>query len=254
MTSPLAPILNAAQVGIPILLTAKKRGIFEITNPDGTIDEMVTSKGISPREIIALVTISEEHVDELEITEHPVEQGAPITDHAYKKPAQLTLTLGWSNSEKPSQTDELIRLAEVYASMFSSVAGQIVSIAEMITGGLNLLNKKDVIKAAYETLLLLQSNRQIFTVYTAKRTYYNMMCVGLSTKTDYETADALIITVKCREVLLVNTQIIQNNGEIQDKGTKQATLTSYPLEPESSFSGLASYPLESSSSFSGTTF
>lgn len=250
MTSPIAPLLNAAQVGIPMLLTAKKRGIFSIQNPDGTIENMVTKDGkVAPREIVALVTISEEHNDELEVTEHPVEQGAPITDHAYKKPSQLTLTLGWSNSPKPSTGDELVRLAEVYASLFSSVAGQVVSIAEMIMGGLKLLNQKDKLKAAYETLLLLQSERQIFTIYTAKRTYYNMMCVGLSTKTDYELADALIITVKCREVLLVNTQLIQNNSDsidnkkIQDSGTKQASLTSYPLEPPTSFSGLASYPL-----------
>lgn len=235
MTSAISPIVNAAQVGIPMLLTAKKRGIYDLKNPDGSTDS---------GEIIALVTISEEHNDELEITEHPVEQGAPITDHAYKRPSQLTLNLGWSNS-KTSKGYQAARLAEAYASMFSAAAGTAVSVAEMITAGFNLLNQKDTINAAYETLLSLQKKRQIFTVYTAKRTYYNMMCVGLSTKTDFETSNALMITVKCREVLLVNTQIIQNNsgavdnGQVQDNGTKQATLTSYPLESSPSFSGTA---------------
>ena len=46
----------------------------------------------------AQVTIEEVHMDELVITEHPVEQGASITDHAFKKPAELLLRLGWSNS------------------------------------------------------------------------------------------------------------------------------------------------------------
>src|SRR6516165_2153430 len=34
--------------------------------------------------IVAQVWISEQERDELHITEHPVEQGAPISDHAYK--------------------------------------------------------------------------------------------------------------------------------------------------------------------------
>jgi hypothetical protein len=48
--------------------------------------------------IIAEVTILEGGSDELWITEHPVEQGATISDHAFKRPAELHLRLGWSNA------------------------------------------------------------------------------------------------------------------------------------------------------------
>ena len=41
----------------------------------------------------ATVTIEEISVDELEITQHPVQQGASITDHAYKKPSTLTMSV-----------------------------------------------------------------------------------------------------------------------------------------------------------------
>jgi hypothetical protein len=46
----------------------------------------------------AQVTIDEDHDDELTITEHPVETGAAITDHAFKRPAEVRLRVGWSNA------------------------------------------------------------------------------------------------------------------------------------------------------------
>jgi len=48
--------------------------------------------GFSPE-----VTIEEDAEDLLEITQHPVEQGAAITDHAYKRPAELRMRIGWSD-------------------------------------------------------------------------------------------------------------------------------------------------------------
>ncbi len=44
------------------------------------------------------VVISEKHQDTLEITEHPVELGAEIADHAYKRPAEVTMEVGFSSS------------------------------------------------------------------------------------------------------------------------------------------------------------
>lgn len=49
----------------------------------------------------AYVAIEETHHDELEITNHPVDQGAVISDHAYKRPAELVIRAGWS--EKTQQ-------------------------------------------------------------------------------------------------------------------------------------------------------
>jgi len=47
--------------------------------------------------IIPDVTIEETGEDTLEITQHPVQQGAAITDHAYKKPVTLKMTMGFSD-------------------------------------------------------------------------------------------------------------------------------------------------------------
>jgi hypothetical protein len=42
------------------------------------------------------VWIEEQHRDQLIITEHPVDQGASVSDHAFKRPAEVTLRLGWN--------------------------------------------------------------------------------------------------------------------------------------------------------------
>jgi len=51
--------------------------------------------------ITAYVLIEESTTDELEITSHPVQNGAPITDHAFKQPAELSLKILCGQNEKP---------------------------------------------------------------------------------------------------------------------------------------------------------
>jgi hypothetical protein len=48
--------------------------------------------------IVLNVVIREVHDDELTITDHPVGNGAPITDHAFKNPESVMLEFGWSNN------------------------------------------------------------------------------------------------------------------------------------------------------------
>ena len=45
------------------------------------------------------VVVEEQHEDKLTITEHPVEQGANVNDHAYVMPAMLTIRAGVSGAE-----------------------------------------------------------------------------------------------------------------------------------------------------------
>ena len=41
--------------------------------------------------IYAQITIEEQHTDEVQITDHPIEQGAPVSDHAFKRPISVTI-------------------------------------------------------------------------------------------------------------------------------------------------------------------
>lgn len=121
---------------------------------------------------IADVTVSEQHVDELAITDHPVEQGAAVTDHAFKRPSVVVIEAGFSDAS--------------YAAL----------------GDPNYVN--DI----YDAFLTLQASRQPFDVVTGKRAYSNMLFQRISTRTDEKTENALFLTCECREIILVNTQTV----------------------------------------------
>jgi len=65
----------------------------------------------------AQVTVREVGTDELEITQHPVQEGAAITDHAYKKPVGLVVELMFS--------DDLLPLAETYDRLLALQASRV---------------------------------------------------------------------------------------------------------------------------------
>lgn len=58
-------------------------------------------------EFSATITVEEISTDDLEITQHPVQQGANITDHAYMKPAQIAIKIVFNDQDAP--------LAETYS-------------------------------------------------------------------------------------------------------------------------------------------
>lgn len=49
----------------------------------------------------ATITVEEVGKDDLEITQHPVQQGASITDHAYVKPSTVNLKVMWNDDDAP---------------------------------------------------------------------------------------------------------------------------------------------------------
>lgn len=131
-------------------------------------------------EIAGFVPFEEHHSDILEITEHPVEQGAKVSDHAYKRPSQVTIKFGWSNSSMGGTSG---------ASHSGAASGQVAAI--------------------YQELLGLQAMREPFPVMTGKRLYQNMLMAELTVDTDKQTEHALMVTAIFKEVLLVTTNTIQ---------------------------------------------
>lgn len=146
---------------------------------------------------IADVTIEEDHTDEVVMTEHPVERGASITDHAYKVPSKLTVTAGWSNSS--------------LAALGNPFYAQLV----------------------YDALLNMQASLQPISITTGKRIYDNMLVRRISVKTDEKTENALMVTIEFQEILIVSTQTVSsgsgdpanmkdpvNNAGVVNSGTK----------------------------------
>jgi hypothetical protein len=155
-------------------------------------------------------TLEETHTDNLQVTEHPVEQGAAITDHAYKMPSEVVLRCGWSNSS-------LKALTGAASALFS---GGSASVSDYVGG-------------IYTQLLKLQESRVPFDITTSKRQYTNMLITGMQVTTDNRTSNMLMVQVTCRQIIIASTQATtlppnanqadaQKTGEVQNNGVQNA--------------------------------
>lgn len=235
MSNQFSGFVNAgAQLGVEtILIKPAKRGFYNITMPDGTVWD----------EIIADATIEELHTDELEITEHPVEQGAAIADHAFKHPAEVVLNLAWSNS--PVQSGSMVNAAIGAAAASSPVANALAGIVggvKAIGGALQQYQQNSTgvtpSNTAYSLLLEMQAQRSLFELYTGRRHYTNMIIRSLSVQNDFKTENALFIKVTCRQVILVNTEVVmltkdkQANAEATTQDQQKGTVNAVAYTPK----------------------
>jgi hypothetical protein len=186
------------------------------------IDNVITAIFNPPRNLGGIAvqcTLDESHYDELVITDHPVEQGAAISDHAYKRPVEVVIRAGWSNSGIPSVITNLIEVAALFTPL-----------SEGTEFGANTspFNYADQV---YQQLLTLQATREPFTIVTGKRTYGNMLFKSLHVTTDEKTENALFCTAVCKQVILVSTNVInfpdatallnpQQNSAVVNTGTQ----------------------------------
>lgn len=159
-------------------------------------------------EIEVMATLEEIHTNNLQTTEHPIEVGAPITDHAYLRPAEVVMRCGWTNSS------------------FAALSG---AVAALFNGGEVGDKYTDSI---YSQLLALQESREPFDIITSARQYSNMLITSLRLDRDEKTSNILMVTVTCRQVLLVYTQATTlpprenqadpaSTTETQETGVKQ---------------------------------
>lgn len=176
----------------------------------------------------AQVTISEQHNDELEITQHPVEQGASITDHAFKRPAELTLTMGWSNSPGGNGSSALLNAGlaagvlglqganptAIAAAGFGGAVGGAIGATGAAIQGLISGNSPGQVKDWYQKLLKMQQDRIPFDVLTGKRSYTNMLIKSLSVLTDRTTENSLIVTAHLQQIIMVSTRALQISAPI----------------------------------------
>lgn len=167
-------------------------------------------------------TLEEIHTDTLQLTEHPVEIGAAITDHAFVRPREVVIRCGWSNSTLDS---------------FISALSAIFS---------GSMSASDYVSSVYSNLLALQESRTPLDITTSRRQYSNMLITGLQVTTDFRTSAVLLVQATCRQIIIVETQAttlpakgdqanpastagIQNAGYKQCKPYDLASVGSVPL-------------------------
>ncbi len=141
---------------------------------------------------------NENHVGSVRVTEHPVQGGSNISDHAYNLPDKLTIEVLVSDSVQP-----------IVAGQFAS--GKTKSIS------------------AYEVLRKLKEKRVLVSVRTRLHYYTNMIIEGMNVSDDYKSANSLKCTVSLRQVMMAVVPVeyvtlTKRQAVVEtNKGTKSAT-------------------------------
>lgn len=191
-------VLPALSIGLGSIKLRPTRGFY----PKGG--------AVGPAQpLTAHATIREMHRDDLEITEHPVELGAPVADHAFKRPAEVVIECAWSDS--PPGSPGLIGAAMGVAGLKVPIVGQAIAGVKTIAAAGSLLsgNSPNQARAIYGQLLELQDSRIPFDVYTGKRIYKNMLFKSLAITTDAEHENVLLLTATCKQVIIVSTTTVK---------------------------------------------
>lgn len=199
--SPVGFVLPALELGLGAIKFKPKRGFFPSQGD-------FSNANVLRNGIIAQATLDEVHHDELEITEHPIEMGAPIADHAFKRPAQVIIRCAWSNS--PSDTSILQQGIGIAAALGGTPVALAASIPATVGGVGSILKgaSANQINDVYNKLLILQAQRIPFDIFTGKRHYTNMLFKSLTCTTDKAWENALFIIAVCQQVIIVSTQIL----------------------------------------------
>lgn len=164
---------------------------------------LLSGRGRTIMGLFADVTVEEKHKDELKITEHPTEVGAPINDHAYKEAPEVSMKVGWSES-----------------------AGKLNGLV-----GDSFLSGNTSLNIVYQTLIQLQESAVPLVISTGKRLYTNMLIKSLGCTTDLQTENVLMIDLTFKKINLVQTSenevLVENQANpaetsgVSDGGTVQ---------------------------------
>lgn len=124
---------------------------------------------------------TEDTKDRLTITSQPVQQGASISDHAFKEPVTLAMKIFQQN------TSSLLNPTAALNSLVQTFSGA-------GSGGLDQL---------YLQFTNIQKSRVPLTVTTPKRVYLNMLIAEIDCHTDERTENILSLTLLFQEVNIV---------------------------------------------------
>lgn len=147
-------------------------------------------------------TLTVAHEQEVTPTEHPVQTGASISDHAYIRPARLIMEIGMSD----------VMDAFYNPSTWSGAPSKSVS--------------------TFQTLLAIQFARIPVSVTTRMRSYTNMLIRGLNTQETFKTIRGLRARLEFFQLFMATVLQSNNSARAQDTGnTNLGSVTPTPITP-----------------------
>lgn len=172
----------------------------------------------------------ETHTSSVELSEHPVEEGADVTDHIRIKPDEIELNGVISNTP-------LLFLASLQAE--SPIEGS---------------NERtdDRVEVAYKQLREFQRNGVLVDVITSLRTYSNMVITNIAVSRDARTGNIFDSTISLREMTMATAMSIdvpvpkdvakkaKKNAGTKQQGAADKTTTSNKSMMDTIVDGLTS--------------
>jgi len=160
-----------------------------------------TQKSIGGIQLDAV--ISESHVNEVSLTNNPVEFGAEITDNAVVQPKQINI------------------LAEVSDTPLGVAAlGQIV---DLVTGLFGTSTSENITRsnAAYNAVIQLQEEREPIEIQTKLRLYTDMIITNVGVQQDKNTSRIVRMSIDLQQVIITESEIVQLSEEQLQQGSAQ---------------------------------
>jgi hypothetical protein len=197
--------------------------------------------------IIPDVTIEENHADRVTVTQHPIADGMPVSDHVFRQPSTVTMRCGWSNGG----SGMFCALGSAASTGISALTSGASIGSALGSAGSDLMSSftEQRVNNIYDSLRKLQfddkawSSGQVpvntFKLVTGKRTYDAVVITEISIRTDRTSEYSLMVEAHFQEVMKVKTksttqpaQTDQSNpsktGSPSDNGTKSATPETNP--------------------------
>jgi hypothetical protein len=145
---------------------------------------------------------SENHSTQSTITQHPVQTGASISDHAYMMPATVTLEIGMS--------DAMVSFAQ---GQWGSQQGRSIN--------------------AYQQLMTWQQSRTVLELNTNLNIYENMLIEQVVAPRDNKTMTSLKATVTLKQIMVATTANITavSSDDMTQTATPPSNQGNQPVTP-----------------------
>lgn len=151
-----------------------------IRNTKTTIDTLVLD-----------ASLSEKHGAEVEVTEHPVEEGADISDHRRVKPRQITIEGIVSNTPVPDASAPAVPVTAFGVTWLSRSTGD----------GTRASDALDKLEKLVESDVLID-------IVTSLTAYENMTLVNVDIPRDASSGQALKFTATFREIRFASNEVV----------------------------------------------
>ena len=153
--------------------------------------------------IVLDCTISEEHSYQADVTENPIEDGAPVADHVNLRP--FTLKIDGLVTDSP---------------LGLPIVGSVLNVARQFS---QIFGSQSRSKDAFDALVTLYKNRTPFTVITNLKRYDNMVISDATFPFTNETGQALDLKLTLTQVSIVKSKIVQASPQTVFKGKVAGT-------------------------------